>query len=467
MNSKEFRYRLAEDFLKSVNEDLGNWKRQWKITKQINAVTDKTYRGVNQFYLSMLGNVKGYEDNRWCTFKQARAKGWSVEAGAKGVPVEYSYLYNFETKEKLMWSEYKKLDDELKKNFKIINKISYVFNAKDIKGIPERKIEDSKQRVTVSDAVEKISKNMGVEVFNDGGNKAYYSPLRDNIHLPKMEHFDDDVAYNSTLLHELGHATGHSSRLNRTFGSFGDDLYAYEELVAELGSCFVSEEIELKESDFHKENHMEYLKNWARQIKLNPETLVRAIRDAEKCSEYMITSLDHAVSVNKEIKNDSVITSDNNLYKESDYTKFGVDLFCEKLREYDYSKKISLDELPAELLKNELERGYVFKDKKSSLAYINDNVRLKYKLLEKEDWNKDVKKIGITPEENPEQFSLYMLMEQFNIQTWLMGDDWDSDVTEYLTKEMADKYLEDETGIGLEKTKPKTKKKAIVKDIEV
>lgn len=142
-----------------------------------------------------------------------------------------------------------------------------VFNAADIEGIPERKLPE-KRNIAVDELIPKISSSMGVEILNDGGDRAFYSPKEDKIHMPKLEYFQDDYSYNSVALHELSHATGAESRLNRSIRNyFGTESYAYEELVAEISSAFMSQNLSVAVDDFQMENHKAYVQGWIKGIR--------------------------------------------------------------------------------------------------------------------------------------------------------------------------------------------------------
>ena len=108
------------------------------------------------------------------------------------------------------------------------------------------------------------------------------------IHLPKPENFTGTYAYNATALHELSHSTGHPSRLNRPQGGFfGSEEYAYEELVAEMCSCFMGVNLTDEATPEHIENHKAYVQSWIREIRDKPESLIRAIKDAQAAASYM------------------------------------------------------------------------------------------------------------------------------------------------------------------------------------
>ena len=108
------------------------------------------------------------------------------------------------------------------------------------------------------------------------------------IHLPKPENFTGTYAYNATALHELSHSTGHPSRLNRPQGGFfGSEEYAYEELVAEMCSCFMGVNLSTEATPEHIENHKAYVQSWIKEIRDKPESLIRAIKDAQQAASYM------------------------------------------------------------------------------------------------------------------------------------------------------------------------------------
>ena len=102
------------------------------------------------------------------------------------------------------------------------------------------------------------------------------------------QYFDSPYAYDSTALHELAHATGAAHRLNRNIKNvFGTEDYAYEELIAEISSCFMSANLQLEQSNEHIENHKAYVQSWIETIREKPESLVKAVQQAEKVDSYM------------------------------------------------------------------------------------------------------------------------------------------------------------------------------------
>ena len=153
--------------------------------------------------------------------------------------------------------------------------------------MPELQVQNNPE-VSQDELIKKLSEGMGVEIFTDGGDQAYYSPSQDKIHLPTPESFDSVYAFNATALHELSHSTGHPTRLNRPQSAFfGTAQYAYEELVAEMCSCFMGTELQTEATPQHIDNHKAYVQSWIQAITEKPETLVKAIRDAQAAANYM------------------------------------------------------------------------------------------------------------------------------------------------------------------------------------
>ena len=142
--------------------------------------------------------------------------------------------------------------------------------------------------IQMDEMVQRLSDGMGVPILLDGGDQAYYSPHQDKIHLPTLGSFENEYAFNATALHELSHSTGHPSRLNRPqTGMFGTAQYAYEELVAEMCSCFMGFGLQAEADSRHIENHKAYVQSWIQAIREKPETLIKAIKDAQGAANFM------------------------------------------------------------------------------------------------------------------------------------------------------------------------------------
>lgn len=288
--TKEFRKSVADMFVKGLSEEGLNWKQGWATTGELrNAVSNRHYRGLNEFYLKLVSMVHGYKDPRWMTFNQIRDEGYHLEKGSKGAKVEYWFPFDtikkkgvsFEEKERLI-----KEGERKKEDFSLVAKYYTVFNGDNISGLPE--IELPKNEIEPSIVLEQISRGMNVEIYNDGEDRAFYRPSTDDIHLPLPEVFSSDNEYNAVAFHELGHATGHESRLNRDqSGVFGTSAYAKEELVAEITSAFMAETTGISLEDMNMENHKAYVNGWIASIEDDPEYLMKAISQAHDAADYM------------------------------------------------------------------------------------------------------------------------------------------------------------------------------------
>ncbi len=299
-NKDEYRAELAEAFANVLEERGLEWRKEWRGSggdAPHNGVTKACYRGSNAFWLSLVSMMKGYTDPRWVTMVQIMdtegkyhpKQKWHLKSGSKATYVEYWYPYDLKNKKALTWEQYRRelADGRTDSEFKLSTRYTAVFNACDVEGIPELPVIESND-ISPDELITRLSKGMNIEITTDGGNQAYYSPSHDKVHLPDPGLFVDGYAFNATALHELSHATGHPSRLNRNMGGFfGSAEYAYEELVAEMCSCFMGVNLEMPASSSHIDNHKAYVQSWVQAIRNKPETLIHAIKDAQSAASYM------------------------------------------------------------------------------------------------------------------------------------------------------------------------------------
>lgn len=216
----------------------------------------------------------------------------------------------------ITWNDYRKLEDKTDVVFRA--KYYTVFNGDDIVGIPEAEPEGVKQDIKADELVEKLSKNMNVEISYAGRDYAFYSPNQDKIFLPEAKDFDSEYDLNATALHELAHATGAEHRLNRDLkGS-----YAFEELIAELTSCFMANYVDVPKTAMHLDNHKAYLKGWAKEIKNDPNYLFNAIKKSYEATEYLEEMGDLNLEKTKalEVSNENITNGLN------DFKEFGISL---------------------------------------------------------------------------------------------------------------------------------------------
>lgn len=291
------REQIANQFIAALKKDRIPWHQDWQNTPMPqNAVTGRRYRGLNSFWLSFIAMDKGYSDPRWCTFNQAKEKGWKIIKGEKGTRVEFWSMYDTKEKKKLTPSRVQELRDKLDPNefndrVKPISSVFTVFNGKQIEGIPELKVE-VRQMFSAAELIaarDKLLRNMQLKL-REGGSEAFYRPSEDYVQMPKIEQFSSAYGYMSTFLHESAHASGAKQRLNRDLsGKFGSESYAKEELRAEIASAFTASATGINyEQSPAMENHEAYIQSWIKVLENNPNELFAAIKDAEKISDYLL-----------------------------------------------------------------------------------------------------------------------------------------------------------------------------------
>ena len=250
---------LADTIIKALEAGTAPWIRPWKAGEIVfpeNPVSGAKYRGSNLLKLMMASRV----DSRWMTYRQARSIGAQVRKGERGTGL-------------IFWITRDAEGDELERP-KL--KLFTVFNAEQIDGIPPQDVEYEPVEWKTHERATQILENSGAAV-SYGGDRALYSPSRDRIYMPRPETFSSAGDFYETILHELGHWTGHPDRLNRPFGVFGDATYAQEELRAEIGSMMVCMELGI---GHNPGNHVNYIGDWIKKLKEEPNEIYAACRDA-------------------------------------------------------------------------------------------------------------------------------------------------------------------------------------------
>ena len=283
MNKVDTYQALTDQITALISEHGTDWLKTWssKASGNINSISGKEYQGINVFSLAVSSFANNFESDEWLTYKQAQAKGWQVKKGSKGTHIIYFKINEYENK--------KTGDID---RVPMIKQYS-VFNGDQIEGfIP------TKEPVTVAETFENCDLvEATIEAheitLRHGGDKAFFSPNLDFIQMPMKQDFistdeeNNQQTYYSTLLHEVTHWTGHKKRLARDFsGRFGSNAYAFEELVAEIGSVFLCAKMGVKASP--SQNNAKYLNNWLEVLKDDKRAIVKAFSLAQKASNYIV-----------------------------------------------------------------------------------------------------------------------------------------------------------------------------------
>lgn len=277
---------ITEDIIKVIETTKTlPWKKGWINIIPKNIKTRNRYRGVNRFLLNYQMVINEYKSPYFGTFKQIQEEGGKIKKGEKGFIV---IAYNKIEKEE----ENKKGEKELKKYSFV--KYYKVFNIEQTEGLDIEKFND----VPNSFSAKALDKNISlwqrlqkIPEIKWGGNKASYHFLLDQIKMPNIYQFITEEEYYFTLLHEITHSTGHSSRLNRDgfskINEFGSYEYSKEELIAEIGACFLCSELNIKAEDSY-ENSKAYIQGWIKVLKNDSKMLIQAASKAEEVCDYLL-----------------------------------------------------------------------------------------------------------------------------------------------------------------------------------
>lgn len=257
------------------------WTRPWTSEGAISRPLrhdGQPYHGVNVLTLWVRAARCGYARPIWMTFRQALSLGGAVRKGEKGAPVVYA-------------APIAPADDgdnqpEARRGGSFLKRYT-VFNLDQIEGLDDRYPPPVPLAVAERiDHAERYFTATGADI-RAGGDIACYRPDADTVHMPAFETFLDREAYYAVLAHELIHWSGHSSRLDRdlTLGRFGDEAYAREELVAELGAAFVCADLSLTLEP--RPDHAAYIASWLRVLRNDTRFIVAAAAHAERAACFL------------------------------------------------------------------------------------------------------------------------------------------------------------------------------------
>lgn len=281
---------LVNMYIDSLKEGKIPWRERWVSSLNVNGISDKEYKGINQLLLSYVTYKEQYNDNRWFTYYQIKQKGYKLkDAKGKGIPVEFYSVYDIKNKKKVDFADYERLVNErpeTKVNYRLICNTSYVFNASLIEGVPEQDKYPYDKSIPANNFIKKIISKLGVK-YSERGNEAFYSPTTDEIVLPESKKFYDEYSYYATQLHEISHSTGSKDRLNRNIDFKDKKSYAREELVAEISSSFLMAKLGIVPESEDYNNHKSYIQSWISILEDKPNELFKAINESNKVYDYI------------------------------------------------------------------------------------------------------------------------------------------------------------------------------------
>jgi len=274
-------YQIVTDkIINLLEQGTVPWRKPWATSNGMpkNLLSQKEYRGINVFLLG----YQQYSSPYWLTYKQATEKNGIVKKGEKSSLIVFWKLLENQNPDQ----------SESKTNGKIPMLRYYsLFNLEQTEGIASPTQEVPTFPFTPIERAERIIKNMpNRPEISYGGNRASYTPLTDKIRMPYEVRFEKSEEVYSVLFHELGHSTGHKSRLARKevmeTHEFGSESYGNEELVAELTSSMLcgvagisNQTIDLAAS---------YINGWLNIIKKDKKLIVVAAAQAQKAADYIL-----------------------------------------------------------------------------------------------------------------------------------------------------------------------------------
>ncbi|MDN7880061.1 zincin-like metallopeptidase domain-containing protein [Burkholderia aenigmatica] len=288
---KPFSQAVAENLIAQIKAGTAPWQRPWKagdpsVSLPMNPTTGKRYKGINALHLMS----QFRSDPRWMTYKQANAAGAQVRKGEKSTWIQYWQFTDERAKRDEAGKPYKDKDGNTVKEVYELERprvfFAYVFNAEQIDGLPPLQAKKQEQDWQVVERAERILTASGASITHEGGDRAFYRPSTDRIHLPEKAQFPSAASYYATAMHELGHWTGHHTRLDRDLAHpFGSEGYAKEELRAEIASMILGVEMGLGHDPGQ---HAAYVKSWVKVLEEDHLEIFRAAADAEKIQNFVL-----------------------------------------------------------------------------------------------------------------------------------------------------------------------------------
>ncbi|HEX2752958.1 MAG TPA: zincin-like metallopeptidase domain-containing protein [Alphaproteobacteria bacterium] len=283
---KDVYTRVTARIISDLERGVRTWMRPWGAAHAAGSIcrplrhNGVPYQGMNVLLLWGEAVEKGYAAPIWMTFKQAQELGAHVRKGEKAALVVYA--------NKLTRTETDDKGEETEKEIPFLKGYS-VFNVEQVEGLPAHYYAKPDNPLPLSeklDHAERFIASTGATVRH-GGNSAFYTPAKDLVQMPPFETFRNRESYYATVLHELIHWTSHKARLDRNFNAkkFGDNGYAREELVAELGAAFLCADLGITPEV--RDDHAAYLAHWLDALKEDKRAIFSAAAHAQRATDYL------------------------------------------------------------------------------------------------------------------------------------------------------------------------------------
>jgi antirestriction protein ArdC len=279
---------ITDKIVSVIERGIGDFRLPWHraaggIMRPVNVASKKQYRGINVVALWAYAEESGYSSGVWGTYRQWAESGAQVRKGEKAAFVVFYKELQFAAESET---------DDADTITRLFARATPVFSAEQVDGDQPLAIDAPPATViTPIEQAEAFVSATGASISHGGG-RAFYRPATDSIQLPPREAFIGSPtstpaeAYYSTLLHELTHWTGAETRCNRQLGKrFGDQAYAIEELVAELGAAFLCADLGI--TDEPRADHAQYLASWLSVLKADKKTIFTAASKASEAAAFL------------------------------------------------------------------------------------------------------------------------------------------------------------------------------------
>lgn len=272
--------RVTNQVLEALANGVAPWRKPWKGREHLpsNAVSKRSYNGINLLLLSMAK----FADHRWMTYRQATELGGSIRRGEKGSLVVFW---------KILEPSKSTPDDSPSARHGVpLLRHYFVFNAEQVDGLSLSSLPSTAPQADRIEKADRIMHSMpNPPRVIEAGTSAYYRPSDDVVVLPPLRQFTSVDHFYATALHELGHSTGHQSRLNRPGVTghiiFGTSDYSREELVAELTSAFLCAELGLDNSLIA--DSASYVSGWLDLLNQDKRAIMVASSQARHACDYI------------------------------------------------------------------------------------------------------------------------------------------------------------------------------------
>jgi antirestriction protein ArdC len=292
-SQQEIRDRITARIIAALKAGTPPWRKPWSDRNNTgspaNVVSHRPYSGVNPLLLDLAAQERGWTSRWWGTWNQWKSLGLRVQARPDDVPPgQWGIKVVFcKPVSKRTTNEQGEEDEE---QFFLLREY-VVFNAEQVEGdrIEEYRVcPGTRSTIIDFDPAEEVIEATGASI-RYGGNRAVYRPAEDFIQLPPKQSFVSCHEFYATAFHELAHWTGHPSRLNRLVKNarFGNESYAFEELVAEIGGCFLCSQVGIPQSD-DLNNQTAYLGHWLKVLQQDHRAIFRASSQASAAADYIL-----------------------------------------------------------------------------------------------------------------------------------------------------------------------------------